>query len=394
MRLLPALCAFAFGCGGSHLGAGIDSNSGDGGHDGVVDHDAAVFSPLISSCAVTTTTFAPTACPAPTSAHGQADFCFRPQWQGVTAVDLYGQFSPGDDWLTPRASLTDDGTGTFIVKGVTVPDGGPYPYLFKVTGDTDNVAGDMWFEDQTNPAFLGKTPGAPIARSISSLTVPQPAAATLHHLTGKVTYGAIAQPCFGVGILVGERLSGNTVLSEQSTANYAETDADGNFDFAIADGQVQTAVRYPFFLAGANAPYPDPMTTPSIGIARQTIQLAGADMALDPLDVTFKESDYAAMAPTNGTAPLPTPDAPLTFTIPLIAGAQTATVAVIGNDVAGDDAKYQSKPTTQTSVMWDGSMGMSGVAQTDTPYFWGTWQQFATWNAQSLLFPIEFPSSN
>ncbi len=396
MRSLPALVAFALGCGGSHLDAGVDSNSGiDSGHDGVVDHDAAAFSPLVSSCAVTTTTFAPNPCPPPASAHGKADFCFRPQWQGVTAVDLYGQFSPGDDWSRPRASLTDDGTGTFIVTGVTVPDGGPYPYLFKVTGDTDNVVtGNTWFEDQTNPAFIGPIDGAPIKRSISSLTVPQPAAAALHHVTGKVMYGDAAQPCFIVAIDVGEVLDGTKVVSEHSTGNYAETAADGSYDFAIANGQVQTAVRYPFFLAGATAPYPDPMTTPSIGIARQTVQLAGADIALDPLDVTFAATDYAAMSPTSGTAPLPTKAAPLTFTIDLIAGAQTATIAVIGNNIAGDDADFQSKPSTMTSVEWDGTIGMNGSAQADTPYFWGTWQQLATWNEQSLLFPIEFPSSD
>ena len=397
MKSLLASCVLALGCGGSHLDAGVDSNAGsDAALDGTVDHDAAGVSPLVSSCAATTTTFAPNPCPPPTSGHGKADFCFRPQWQGVTAVGLYGQFAVGDDWSTPRASLTDDGTGTFIVTGVTVPDGGPYPYLFKVTGDTDNVAkGNTWFEDQTNPAFVGPIAGAPIGkRSISALTVPQPAAATLHHVTGKVTYGTIAQPCFGVGFQIGERLSGTKVLSEQSVGNYTETAADGSYDFAIADGQVQVAVRYPFFLAGASAPYPDPATTPSIGIARQTLQLSGADSVLDPLDVTFKESDYAAMSPTNGTAPLPTVSAPLTFTIDLIAGAQTATIAVIGTDIAGNDADYQSKPSTMTSVAWDGSMGMNGSAQTNTPYFWGTWQQFATWNEESLLFPIEFPSTN
>ena len=395
MRSRLALCAIVFGCGGSHLDASVDSNGGsDAGRDSTVQLDAPGVSPLVSSCAVTTTTFAPNPCPPPTSAHGKADFCFRPQWPGVTAVDLYGQFSPGDDWTTPRATLTDDGSGTFIVTGVAVPDGGPYPYLFKATGDTDNVINGPWFEDQTNPLFGGKIAGAPIARSLSNLMVPQPAAATLHHVTGKVVYGAVPQPCFTVSILVGERLSGTKVLSEQSTGNYAETDGNGNFDFPIADGQVQTAVRYPFFLAGKSAPYPDPTTTPSIGIARQTVHLSGADIALDPLDVTFKESDYAAMAPTNGTAPLPTVAAPLTFTIDLIAGAQTGTIAVIGTDIAGNDADYQSKPSTMTSVSWDGSMGMNGTAQTNTPYFWGTWQQLATWNEQSLLFPIEFPSTN
>jgi hypothetical protein len=144
-------------------------------------------------------------------------------------------------------------------------------------------------------------------------------------------------------------------------------------------------VRYPFELTGMQAPYPDPATTPTLGYARTTQQIAGADLALDALDVTYSETDYSAMSPTGGTGSLPQ-----TFALSVLPAAQTASVAVSATNIAGNDAKYQSTPSTTTAVTWDGTFGGGQQAMTGTTYYWGTWQQGATWTAESLLFPIVF----
>ena len=39
-------------------------------------------------------------------------------------------------------------------------------------------------------------------------------------------------------------------------------------------------------------------------------------------------------------------------------------------------------------MTWTGTLGGDKQAVTGTIYYWGTWQQGATWTAESLLFPI------
>jgi len=383
MRSIFATALFVIGCGSDHAATSADASAGaDAPVDAAADAPASV---LALSCAATgSATFAPNPCPAPSGASGHADFCFRPQWPGVTGVDVYGGFGQATDWTQPFVSLTDDGSGTFT--GSATIANGDYPYLFRVHGTADNLVRDgQYLLDQTNASFVPAPAQAPVMRSVSQLVVPQPTTTALHHFTGHVMYGAIAQPCFSVALEVGELRDGSMVVSEHYTANFAESAADGSFDFAVADGEVMAIVRYPFELAGMQAPYPDPASTPALGYARTTQQIAGADLALPALDVTYAETDYSAMSPTGGAGSLPQ-----TFTLGVLPTAQTASVAVIATNIAGNDPAYESKPSTMTSVPWDGTFGNGKQAQTGTTYYWGTWQQGATWNTESLLFPITF----
>lgn len=379
MRRVFALSLFVIGCGGDHA-----ATNADGGGDASADApaDSSHVSPLALSCAATATaTFAPNPCPAPSGASGHADFCFRPQWPGVTSVAVFGGFGQAGDWKDPLVTLTDDGTGTFT--GSATIANGSYPYLFQVHGSADYLVKDgQWLLDQTNASFVPAPADAPIQRSVSQLVVPQPPPA-LHHLSGVVQYGAAVQPCYSVALEIGELRSGSKVVSEHYTANFAESAADGSFDFVVADGEVMAIVRYPFDLAGAHAPYPDPAATPALGYARTTLDMAGADQTLAPLDVTYSAADYAALSPTTGTATLP-----VTFTLTVLPTAQTASVAVIATNIAGNDPAFESSASMDTSVVWDGTFGNGKQAQTGTTYYWGTWQQNATWHAESLLFPI------
>jgi hypothetical protein len=377
--------------------AQTDANGGSDSSSDVISSDGgasdAATNPMGLSCATTTQTIAPSACPAPSGAANQVSFCFRAQFAGATSVDVYGGFGQAMDWKSPFVTLKGDGTGTFT--GATSLANGSYPYLFKVTGASDGLFKNAtWFLDQESSQFMPPPTGSPLQRSVPVVTVPQGAPPALHHLRGKVVYGGAPQPCFPLQIDVGElyKDGGSLVLSEQGPANMAESAADGTFDFPVASAEVMTIVRYPFFLSGLDAGYPDPMTTPSIGYARvSTAALGGSDVTLDPAEVSYPHGDYAAMAPANGNATLPT-----TFTYSVLPQSSSASFAVIGTNIAGNDPLYWSAYGS-TSMTWDGGLnGTQGSVKLGTQYWWGTWQKRSvvdagtSWSEESLLFPITF----
>jgi hypothetical protein len=149
-----AFASLIIGCGSSNS-AGAPSGSDAGGQSkdaGVVDSsledtsapsDAPVSSDvgrpatLNLQCAATTSPINPNPCPAPSGASGQADFCYRPEWGSVTSVEVYGGFGQSTDWTMPFLTLTNDGSGTFTGSATLAT--GTYPYVFYVTGGTDNL---------------------------------------------------------------------------------------------------------------------------------------------------------------------------------------------------------------------------------------------------------------
>jgi hypothetical protein len=55
----------------------------------------------------------------------------------VTSVEVYGGFGQSTDWTMPFLTLTNDGSGTFTGSATLAT--GTYPYVFYVTGGTDNL---------------------------------------------------------------------------------------------------------------------------------------------------------------------------------------------------------------------------------------------------------------
>src|SRR5438067_4052514 len=159
VRTISALLLVA-ACGSDRAGGGAPPDAPAGGSDAsAID---AATSPLALACAATSATWAPNPCPTQIGVHGHAYFCFRPQWPGVTSVDVYGGFH-GDatDWTQPFVSLVDDGTGTFTGSAALAD--GSYPYMFRVHGAADHLVRDgMYFNDQTNPSFVPSPPQAPV----------------------------------------------------------------------------------------------------------------------------------------------------------------------------------------------------------------------------------------
>lgn len=411
LSLASSVPALAYvGCSGesaNDVGPGTSDESGAGANDAAVAGDGGTLadggsggdsgiSPIAISCVTTTTAFAPNDCPAITGTHGQASFCFRPQWPGVTSVDVYlSQNGQASDWSASFLTLTDDGTGTFTGTKAIPDNAAGYPYVFKVKGDTDGVmrAATVFLDDQRNPSFMPPPTGSPLPRSVSVLTVPQ-TQPTIYHVRGKVAYAGAPQPCYGIDLEVGELLKpGGAVLSEHGTANYAESRADGTFDFPVAAGQQSIVVKYPFYLAIPDGGYPDPYSTPSVGTIRGGYVVGSSDVTLDPADIEYPESDYAMMTPTGGSATLP-----VTFTWSLSPGSSKTQASIAGTNIAGNDPLWASGFGTATTASFDGGYGNGGGVTSGKTYYWGAWQQFKPsedggiqWTSQSLLFPIDFP---
>jgi hypothetical protein len=404
---------WALGCGGGGSNAPTGPDAGDtssvsveasahGPHDASADaspHDSATSdaeagmlpAALDLHCAATTSPIHPNPCPAPSAKSGKADFCYRPQWAGVTSVDVYGGFGQATDWKMPFVTLTNDGSGAFTGSG-SIADGS-YPYVFRVTGGADDLVPlPVYFNDQENPDFEPAPAASPFRRSVSILKVPQ-TAAPLVHIKGTVVYQGIPAGCYPIEFRSGRLVVDHKDESEQGTSNFAESATDGTFDFPVAASAppYEVLIRFPFHLSGAHASYPDPSITPSVGVARSAVVVGNADTLLGLVDISYPVSDYAAMSPTSGSATLP-----VKFAFTVIAGASGARVAVIGSNDPGDDAAYASGYSTSTSATWDGGFnGEKGGAEPGKTYYWGTWQQRAplgdaglTWNEESLLFPI------
>ena len=358
--------------------------------DVITTNDAAppsdASSPLTLSCSAPAS---PSACPAPSGAAGEASFCFRAQWAGITAVEVYvGTTGQTTDWNAPLLSLTNDGTGRF--SGTTALANGSYPYVFRVHGSVDGLVRDgTYLLDQENNQFSPPVNGAPIQRSLSLVTVPQSTTPpALRHFRGTVQYAGAPQSCFSAALEVGELTKdGGGVLGEHSTANFTETAADGTFDFPVADGPVMAIVRYPFGLV-ADGGYPDPLATPSVGYARTSTEVSGADLTLDPVDVSYPAADYVAMSPTGAAA------LPVTFEYTLVPSSTSAYASITSTNIAGNDPAWTSTPGTSTSAQWTGYFNDDAGAALGTTYWWGTWQRrspadaSAPWNEESLLFPI------
>jgi hypothetical protein len=301
----------------------------------------------------------------------------RPRWKGVTSVDVYGGFGQSTDWTMPFLSLTNDGSGTFT--GTHALPNGTYNYYFRVHGSADALVHDgTWLLDEENPSFAPHPAGAPLGRSVSTVTVPQAPAAPLYHLKGAVLFGGQPQSCYSVQLEAGELIDAGHVVSEHTTANFAESAADGTFDFPVAAGPFGLIVKFPFGMFSA---YPDPKTTPSVGVARQNVTVSG-DVTMPDVDISYP--DYALMSPTDGG----TFSLPVTFHFTVVPGSTGANPSITATNIAGNDPAWYLPPSMNTTGEFDG--GIAYGLHFGQTYWWGAWQNRGTWREESLLFPIVF----
>jgi hypothetical protein len=386
---VAALSLSHLACGGDDSASGPAANSGAPSNDAASDTASPLDAGADSSDAAVSDT----------ATLNTVTFQYKPQWSGATAVSVLGGFGTSTDWMSaqPFLTLTSDGMGGFSATA-QLPDG-QYPYVFQVTGDVAAAKPTTYARyviDPTNPSYVACPAASPTydktnPNPCSQLTVPQSAPATLFHLTGTVNYQGA--PKAGYLVLLEREEKG----SHHFAANRTDSAADGTFDLVMAKGQYRVQVQYPNFIS-ATDDQRDPVTLQAMRRSISSAVPITGPTSFDPVDVSY--DSYAALAPTDGGATLPT-----TFQYTVLSDAMGAHVAVYGPGKDVGDPWYTtpfSKADSGTTLTdtFDGGFNTPQAMQTQveagTAYWWGTFQLSGStdggvqWQGQSMVFPVTF----
>jgi hypothetical protein len=324
-----------------------------------------------------------------------ATFSYTPEWTTVTAVSVYGGFGQSNDWTMPLLTLTKGTSGTFT--GTTTLPLGQYPYVFKVVGDDAAGNKKTTFEryaiDPANPAYIACPAASPTYSTIdknpcSQLTVPQPSAPALVHITGVVESGGNAIANYLVEI---ER---NETGSHHFFANRVTTGSDGKYDLMAAPGQYRLQVLHPTYYSETDVQRDPPTTLAAVRrLISSDFKFVTAPVTAPGGEVSF--GGYATFAPI-ATGTLPTAFA---FTG---VGTTPTHLDVYGTGMDGGgteigDPWYNGPPTTTGTSVFDGGFntmkGNTPSVALGERYFWGVEEDITTdaginWTAQTMVFDI------
>jgi hypothetical protein len=322
---------------------------------------------------------------------GNVQFAYKPQWKGVTKIEVVGAFGQATDWMMPFATLTDDGSGTWSATADLAD--GKYPYLFVVYGDDDQPGMPKHTTiDPSNPGWITCPAGSPTAKEnptnpCAELTVPQPAAATQQHVTGLVQVGGAAAKGY---LVVIERVE---MGAHHFFANRTTVGANGKYDLLAAPGQYRLQVLAPEYYTKDDTqrtPLMDKVLKRAISSAFDTT----ADVAVGAAEMQFL--DYDKMTPT-GTATLPT-----TFQFATSAGATAERVAVHGSKNGMGkrmgDPWFTTPYGMGTSATFDGTFTTKqALEMTVAPgeqYWWSVNLKRSAggtvWAGESMVMPIKW----
>jgi len=330
----------------------------------------------------------------------EATFRYHPQWPGAKSVSVIGGFGLASDWneATPLVTLQDDGTGTFSGKSNLAR--GQYLYVFHVVGDAAGPAPDTFTRYSIDPADPDVAPcpansptydkNAP--NPCSQLTVPQPIASPMFHVSGMVTLDG--QPTSQY-LVVLER---DDKSAHHFFVNRATAGSDGGFAIDAAAGQYRIQVLHPTYYTQKDASR-DPVALQALRRDLSTPFAVANDTVTPPAEVGYH--DYGQMGPMGAAGALPT-----TFKFSVVTGASQARLSIYGGkaDEIGDP--WFTSPLVATGgASFDGTFN---TAKATTPqvvagdrYFWGTEQEMSNggdagakgmfrWTAQSMVFPIQW----
>jgi hypothetical protein len=368
-----ALAAGAYACSGN------PSSSGDGGTDSSAGDSASdVAQDVVMEAA----------------GPEMVTFSYTPQWTTVSAVSVYGGFGQSTDWTMPFLTLTAGTNGTF--SGTSMLPAGQYLYVFKVVGDDAAGAMKTTFNrfaiDPTNPGYLACPMASPTydpnnPNPCSQLTVPQPTAPALIHVTGTVVSAAAPIADYLVEI---ER---NEMSSHHFFANRLTTTSNGTFDLMAAPGTYRLQVLCPTYYSETDLQR-DPPTT--LAALRRDIS-SSFTFDSTPIDTPNAEvafTTYATFTPTV-TGTLPT-----SFTFG--AGTTPTHLEVYGTGMDGGnptigDPWYTSGTTMTGAATFDGGFNTAQATEKSVAlgerYFWGVEEDIASdagvsWTTQSMVFDI------
>jgi hypothetical protein len=324
---------------------------------------------------------------------GTVTFAYKPQWSGVTKVEVIGGFGASTDWSKTDSFLTlsDDGTGNYT--GSSTLASGQYLYVYRITGDADAVPAATYQRYAVDPlqtAFAPCPATSPTYSKMdpnpcSQLTVPTSTPAAPIHIKGSLTVDSA--PATGWLVLI-ER---DEPSSHHFFVNRVTTASDGTFDLIGSAGNYRLQALLPTYLSETDlARAPASLSTLRRAIS-STIPLATADVTVTAPDLAFH--DYAAFAPTGAAGTLPT-----AFTFEAGNGVKLdvygSTVGDAGVTEIGDPW-FTSKATADGGASFDGTFN-TAQAEEDAAvigrrYMWGTEQPAdasVLWTKQTMIYPI------
>jgi hypothetical protein len=326
---------------------------------------------------------------------------YRPSWSGVKRVAVFGAFGQATDWMMPFATLTDDGSGSYTAT-VTLPQG-TYPYLFRITGDSDGANPMRAVHtalDPQNPTVAVCPAGSPSYMAnpnnpCSMLSVPAVAASALYHVRGSVHYDAAP---IGGYLVVIERV-------EMGLHHYfvdrTDAKADGSVDFMVAPGKYRFQVLHPSFYMKNDAQRDPLMLIAARRAISGAVTVGSADVDVAPPAQVAMHS-YSMMMPTSGM----NLSLPITLTWAKEMGASASHAAVYSvtstsTPVIGDPWYTSRSSSVAVSVSWDGTFNTmqakSSSVTAGRVYYWGTSENGprpaageVSWTQESMVFPFSF----
>jgi hypothetical protein len=381
--------AFAFGCSGGGPTSPAAPNDGGAGGDTSTGDDGA---PGPSGDAG-----GDAAGPAQT-----VTFAYRPQWSGVTKVEVVGGFGQPTDWSKTASlvTLAKDSSGNYTAT-VTLPPG-TYLYLFRVTGDAqaaDPATYVRYAVDPLDTAFApcpmqsptySKIDANPCSQLVVGATGAPPPAAPVH-VKGTLTVDAA--PAAG-WLVVLER---EEPKSHHFFANRVTTGSDGSFDLVGSAGHYRLQAQHPSFLSETDQQL-DPLAAVDAGgsVLRRAVSnafpLATSDVTVAAPDLAFHA--YPRFAPVGDGGSLPTQ---FTFESGTQARLDVYGSLMDGGVVEIGDPWYAGADTTDGGAVFSGAFNthaaMQDAAVPGTRYMWGTeepWGMDAgvAWVKQTMAFPI------
>ena len=323
-------------------------------------------------------------------------FAYRPQWSGVTKVEVVGGFGLASDWSKTESLVTLTASGPGYTGTASLPPG-TYLYVFRVTGDAqapDPMAYPRYALDPLETAFALCPMQSPTFSKVdpnpcSQITVTStggPAPAPPVHVKGNLAVDGAAASTWMIWL---ER---EEPKYHHYFVNRVTVGSDGSFDLVGSAGSYRLQVQYPTFLTVTDLERDPTQLNALLRAISAAFPLVSADVTVVTPDLAFH--DYAAFAPTGDGGTLPTQftfDHGTEAKLEIYGGPGDGGVVNIG------DPWFMSAVADDGGAVFGGSFGtaqaMQDAAAPGTRYMWGTEEPFGAdasvaWTKQTMVFPI------
>jgi hypothetical protein len=324
-------------------------------------------------------------------------FAYRPQWSGVTKVEVVGGFGLASDWSKTQSLVTlAAAAGTYSGTASLPP--GTYLYVFRVTGDAQ-AAPTTSVRYALDPLETNYAP-CPTQSPTYSKVDPNPCSQIIVTASGGP---APASPVHVKGTIAVDGAPASTWMvwlereepkSHHYFVNRVTVGSDGSFDLIGSAGSYRLQVQYPTLLSATDLER-DPTQLPALRRAiSAAFTLTTGDVTVVTPDLAFHA--YAQFAPTGDGGTLPTQftfDNGTDAKLDVYGGPGDGGVVNIG------DPWFASGTANDGGAVFGGAFNTAqateDAAAPGTRYMWGTEEPFGAdasvaWTKQTMVFPISW----